>query len=447
MKKDRTPKPWAAKGHDQEGVINLLALLAAFSLLLSVSVTGSDAATIYANTPSYSDVSSAILSATSGDIVVVPPGAAVWTSALKITKGLTLQGAGVGNTVIAGDATPSFDYTSAVIINYAPTNPSLNEPFRVTGFTFDGNWKVGCISFIRASYTNSTYITNVRVDHNYFQNCGNTSFPARALLVDGLTFGVIDHNTFLNNQKTADFEISDAFGWAVPPTVGGPNYMYFEDNDITNNDSRVSAITSGGQGGRYVVSHNTINTISANADNQHYDAHGTLGGNRGTVAVEIYNNTLTTKAAAWQFLDHRGGTARIFNNKIIKPSSDILFEMREEDGAGYPALDQVKDAFYFNNTYGPTTGQENTGAPQVRSGSEFWIQLNRDYWTPASGVEADRPGTCSTDTYYGATDTGKLYKCQPANTWMLQYASYTYPHPLTQMDQQSPNAPTGLKVK
>src|SRR5438067_656596 len=50
------------------------------------------AATINANSPSLSDVTTAVAAAVGGDTVIVPAGAASWTSVLTITKSITLQG-------------------------------------------------------------------------------------------------------------------------------------------------------------------------------------------------------------------------------------------------------------------------------------------------------------------------------------------------------------------
>src|ERR1700722_20672630 len=62
-----------------------------FGMLLALART--EAGTINAASASLSDVVSAINSASDGDTVIVPPGTASWTSAITITKGITLQGA------------------------------------------------------------------------------------------------------------------------------------------------------------------------------------------------------------------------------------------------------------------------------------------------------------------------------------------------------------------
>ena len=82
------------------------------------------AATIPATTCSRADVQAAITAASNGDTVTIPTGTCVWSSKVTITKSLTIQGAGIDETVI----------TQGFIIN-----SGVND-YRITGITFDGKW-------------------------------------------------------------------------------------------------------------------------------------------------------------------------------------------------------------------------------------------------------------------------------------------------------------------
>src|SRR5438874_12360362 len=68
------------------------------------------AAVINAASPSFGNVSTAIALAANGDTVVIPSGTATWTSSLTISKAITLQGAGVGQTIIK-DGFPATSFT------------------------------------------------------------------------------------------------------------------------------------------------------------------------------------------------------------------------------------------------------------------------------------------------------------------------------------------------
>src|SRR5437773_11038179 len=58
------------------------------------------ATTINASSASQSDVAAAIASAADGDVLTIPGGTATWTRTLVVRKAITLQGAGVGSTII-----------------------------------------------------------------------------------------------------------------------------------------------------------------------------------------------------------------------------------------------------------------------------------------------------------------------------------------------------------
>ena len=82
--------------------LTALALLAA-TLILSFS-RFTVATTVNANSVSQSDVAAAIGSAVDGDTVTIPAGTATWTRTLPVTKAITLQGAGIGATIIRDNA-------------------------------------------------------------------------------------------------------------------------------------------------------------------------------------------------------------------------------------------------------------------------------------------------------------------------------------------------------
>jgi hypothetical protein len=420
------------------------AVVVSIALLASASL--SSAATITAASPSRADVGAAVASANYGDTVVIPGGAATWNSQLTINKGITLQGngsSGSNRTVITSNVPAGF---FSFLIYYSPdaTSISANIPFRVTGIECNGNGSSGsgCV-FVENTTTDSTKpITKVRIDHNYFHDAYNSSYTQRCVLTNGMAWGVIDHNTFLNCQKTFDEEGSDSIGWAAAYAIGSANYMYFEDNTVTNAITGLSLITSGGQGGRYVVRHNVLDTTGQTDSGQTYDIHNHIS-DRGTVGAEIYDNVLTTRAGAYQFVDHRGGTGIIFNNRIIKPGSDITFDVREEFNGQY---DTVRNTYDWHNTYGSSSGLENPATEQCTQGCSI-ILLNVNYWYPSFGLEANRPSSCSANTFWASTDTERIFKCTSANTWTTYYQSYTYPHPLTVSGSSgAPSAPTNLRI-
>src|SRR4029077_15125382 len=74
---------------------------------------------------SLTNVRNAINAASAGDTIVVPGGTCTWSAQARISKPLTIQGAGIDATVIVSHG---FDVDAGV------------NDYRITGFTFNGAW-------------------------------------------------------------------------------------------------------------------------------------------------------------------------------------------------------------------------------------------------------------------------------------------------------------------
>ncbi len=157
----------------------------AFALFLWLPT---QAATINAASCSSSDVQTAINSASTGDTVAVPAGSCTWTTTVSfISKGITLQGAGIGVTNIddqgsGGAAIDIFGLSAADFV-------------RVTGFTWiaDTSHPSGMVTFNGADGTNAGEIIGFRFDHNrVLAGPGTTS---RGIFVTAI-MGLLDNNIF-----------------------------------------------------------------------------------------------------------------------------------------------------------------------------------------------------------------------------------------------------------
>jgi len=430
----------------------LIVLLNIFLLFICFDGGRSYAGTIYASSPSYSDVASAVSSANPGDTVIVPEGTATWTSPLVLSKSLKLIGAGIDKTVIingiVGDGAGDF----CIIIN--PGNIAANPYIEVTGFTIDANKEGGCISI---KGENDTYAySNFRIHHNKLKNTADTGDSYMCIRVKGDCFGLIDNNQFINNHY--DFKIygDDQNSWDMypgPPNMGSANFLYIEDNTSIGADYFV--LTSG-EGARWVYRYNKTDISKIQGI---LDAHGNTR-NDGVVGFEVYENTFTNGSSG-TMVDMRGGVGVVFNNDWQMSGGKI--QIREEDcylrgNCTYPAEDPITNTYIWNNrksTYGNVLVDVNQGDDERYN----VIDENRDWWDDATGtnnredplnfwydIAAKRPSACFDNDCFWETDTKKLYRCKGDNNWVLVYQPYEYPHPL-RGEAAVPPTPGNLRVK
>lgn len=371
----------------------------------------------------YEDVNTAIQGADPGDTVVVPSGLAIWTTALSITKDITLMGAGIDNTVITANG-----ITALISVSI-----SGDHVIDISGFTLDANSNIYGISITNTSTTTPIY--NLRIHHNRILNA------VYAIKPHGMIYGCIDNNQFHNN--TYDLKPlgipADDESWVLFPgvnNIGTKNYLYIEDNTSTASGDTI--IMSSGEGARWVYRYNTVD--ASIVGDKLFDAHGdTL--NRGVVAHEIYENTITNMGSRL-LMDSRGGTVINFNNTFYNANGwggrsqvrEGHFECTSPTGCdGSPCGDEINNSYIWDNKW-------NDGTPcGLYEYDEYGCIEEDDAWWDdyddnnfVSGIAANKPGTCTDDDCYWETDTKKLYRCIGANNWTFVYAPYTYPHPIRQ---------------
>src|SRR4029077_15553280 len=108
-----------------------------FTLLaLLWSTTAAPAATIKVANTSFQDISNAVAQAKNGDVVAIPAGNASWNSTLKISKSITLIGAGISSTTV----TRATEFTGPLVYI---GGLSADAPVRVSGIFFDNVVKAG----------------------------------------------------------------------------------------------------------------------------------------------------------------------------------------------------------------------------------------------------------------------------------------------------------------
>ena len=336
-----------------------------FGLFLGILFsTTTQAATYTAASCAESDVAKAVAQATNGDTVVIPScpsttpgGSNTWTTNLTITVGITLQGQGIGNTVLI-DNVPKGNNTcrgAAPILSFALTG-STN--FRITALTVQGDAPDTYVC-VPGHINVSGNGTASRIDHISIVNQQTTG-----IRLGGCIYGVIDHNTinatqFSNSslgfhqgvvilQGTCGGESPDYgdYNWSIASHFGTVNFMFLENNIFVDPQAVGAGAIDGLQGERVVFRYNTASFAAS---------HGTESGGRwrGMRAFELYNNTFTAIQPD-QFAGFyiRSGTGMVWNNTFNDSGSYTY-------GTFLPvANDRDADAF---PPWGPPAGSGNPG--------------------------------------------------------------------------------------
>ena len=468
----------------RDGAFRQLRVVAYLAMLVLLHSAPAFAATIAATTCGSTDVAKALKSASDGDTVAIPAGQCTWTANVSVSKRLTIQGAGIGQTVLIDgmDKAPFPNVPQMFIWNIPDTGPA-----RMTGISWRGRGvqDPNNSGMIQIAGTASQF----RMDHNEFQPWGT-----RAVNVFGYIRGVIDHNVFdvsrangfglyvlHNSWNLPGTDFGDA-SFAYPDTMGTAEALFVEDNTFTNDQSinPYYYANDGYMGGRVVYRYNTYT-------NAFWGSHGTetAGRWRGLRQFEIYNNTFTLSGVAYpSVIGVRGGVGVIFNNTLTLTGGAEINQIADlsnyrttdprdnspwhfcngknvwdgnQDSSGYPCLDQPgRGQGGLLSNFNPTpvgwphqapspiylwNNTNTAGKPQVVVLSGAVIVRGRDYYeqiTPfmgssgiGSGPLANRPTTCTPKVAYWATDQQTLYQCSVTDTWTVYYRPYTYPHPLT----------------
>lgn len=269
-------------------------------------------ATINAASASRADVGTAVASSADGDTVVVPSGTVDWFETLTVNKAITLQGSGVGQTLITDQITNSPNFS---IIRF---DTVAGKSYRLTGIQFERgatrSADQGALRLTGAS-------TAMRVDHCFWNNVANENIVTKG------TYGVIDHCTFNLTQfgKRALMSFNGNVGggsngdtsWQASSDWGGPNAMYVEDCEILKPGGVIFySAFDGWEGGRAVIRFNYLKNLRISN-------HGTETSQRlrSMRKMEIYSNIIsnidyTIGDGADSAIVFRGGGGLVFSNTI-----------------------------------------------------------------------------------------------------------------------------------
>src|SRR5437773_1854217 len=291
------------------------------------------------------NVAAAIANASDGDTVTVPPGVVTWSTQLTITKHITLQGAGIGQTVIYDNAPKGGDQ-HLILVKLSGDNP----PFRLTGFEFGipANYTViaqpygvGILEFQGSGGAVVPGMSaNVRVDHCKIKVAG-VAMTFRNVL------GVVDHvewiDSGLTNPTTASYwggwQSASVYmpnwggkdwghgSWADAPYWGTDKFLFFEDCSfsgvIRNN---ILFPIDAYEGARYVARYSTFKDAKVGGT-------GTEAQGRGRKQVECYNNTFISSQLISEAQSSTSGTILVHDNLETNYRNGLMMQVyRQFDG-------------------------------------------------------------------------------------------------------------------
>src|SRR5581483_5086303 len=291
--------------------------------------------------------------AQNGDTIVLPAGTFTWATRVNINKAITLEGAGVGSTVVRDGV------QSGQLIQWTL---AANYPSRITGIEFqDGggsqkNAPGGIIHIDGSNMNGSTF----RFDHNKLNNV-NGQF------VNDTVIGVVDHNTFVIDRLSPPLDIygtrwdgqdNGDGSWAAPTGFGSSQFLFIEDNVFTtdNPPPAQKGVTDAYNGARFIFRYNEVHDgVVTN--------HGTesTGRGRGCRAMEIYNNNFI-------------GTNL---NKFIGGSRSGVVLMHENSISGYwDGLTTFSlENYRTHMTFAPWSGADGTNAWDVNSATTYFTGM------------------------------------------------------------------------
>jgi hypothetical protein len=300
-------------------------------LLIPLAVSLTHAATWSSASVAEADVATAISNASDGDTVTVPAGTATWSSQLTITKHITLQGAGVGQTII-NDNSPKTGSNPHLLLAQLNGDTPL---FRLTGFEFDGGATVvaqdygsGLLEFQGGSTAAENPLVVGITSQFRFDHC-----KLNKLVGVGMTFrnviGVVDHVEWIDCGKTNPTTSSYWGGWqaaivyhrnwggqdwghgawADDSAWGSNKFLFFEDCSFTGIErNQIFPDIDAFSGARFVVRNCTFKDSDSGG-------HGTESEGRGTRAKEVYNNIFTSSVTGKASNQLRSGTMLIHDNQ------------------------------------------------------------------------------------------------------------------------------------
>jgi hypothetical protein len=270
-------------------------------------------ATINAVSPARADVETAYTAASNGDTILIPSGTATWETRLVIEKSITLQGAGIGQTIIRDGVTnPAAEQLMQWTLVASNTS-------RLTGIEFNDNGRPAGQPYIITFQGSNTNGSQLRVDHCKFDNLKGFALVPEDII------GVIDNNYFTNNTGIPIYVFHRNWNgyalasgsWAAASGFGTSQFLFIENNTFIAGSSMAAFDCYAGA--RVVFRYNTCSKAFL-------EVHGTDSSGiwRGGRAFEVYNNTFSDETVGDYIINGRSGVFLVHNNFVTNNAAGAL---------------------------------------------------------------------------------------------------------------------------
>jgi len=331
-----------------------------------------------------------------GDTLTIPVGTASWTSVLAVGKAITIQGAGIGQTIIQDDTS-----TNDVLLDVTLV---ADQTTRITGIEFEPGARAtlalfGAINVVGANTDNR----RIRIDHCKFDTLYRSAETINTVL------GVFDHNTVIRRVtngggmgaikgSTWDGATHGDGAMTAADDFGTDKFYFVEDCDFSSDTGAAYTLIDAQAGGRYVFRYNTVNNGSI-------ESHGLeAAGERSGRAFEVYNNTFTGNNTRSTVGYYRGGVGLWHDNTISGFTTSCVVSLINNRSIEHLA-------FPFNGSDG------------------------RNVWDVNSGSNPFDTGTVTTGGAKTFTDTSKSWT--PDDKWIGYTLRKTSAVPITSLTRSS----------
>jgi hypothetical protein len=418
--------------------MKILCFLAFLSLSVSAALSCAGAAVLNSD-GTQTDVQAKVNGSKAGDTVTIPAGTFTWTGNLRLTKAVTLQGAGSSKTTINNKISGGnmINATSGADGHIVISGINFVQLTTLGGGT--GNYMAVCDRDDSTGYTclihdcnfntngNWTYMLSLHANGIIVWNC---TFDAGIKSGDGLAGIQMSMPKYGNTTVAIG---GKTFGWNTPPTMGkddstGLGNVYIEDCKFIGGSSSNCNVDDNA---RVVLRRCTI-------EDGLLLAHGQETSQYGFRHWEIYDNTfrnvnLDINLNEWIYI--RGAVFLITRNTIParaqKQAITMTCQMIQQANTGicqtaYPASRQVGYGWSASSSTGygnPVLSRNGTG--QIQDPCYIWDN---------SGEGASRIGVVDVSDNCGnglkARDFIKAGRDYILGTPRPGWSPYTYPHPL-----------------